>query len=899
MRKFCCHLIALSLLFPVLILTARTDTRPAPEDRGSSGLALSLRRLQTIASLLHTAAHPDDESTELLAYMARGLGARAAYLSLNRGEGGQNGIGPELGESLGVVRTEELLAARKLDGAEQFFTRAFDFGFTRSPEETLTKWNKEEVLGDMVRVIRTLRPMVVAGGFSGTQRDGHGQHQVAGLLTPEAITAAADPSRFPEQIQQGLLPWQVLKTYNRISLQNSPSASVAFDSGHFDPVLGRSYMELASEGRSRHRSQDFGMIQMRGSMTRSYVRLESKVSAPEKESSFFEGIDTSMTGIAKFAGADEQQLLPALTSLKEMAAQALREYRAEEPLTIAPKLAEGLRAVRMLRKQLDGLKAEARYNVDFLLQRKENDFADALMRSHGVIVDALSAAEIAAPGESIEVTANLYLRNLTKLPAEAPARISLVSINDWKIEELSIEPEKPAAPSPFFRGRETTTASAKFRVTIPDNEPPSQPYWLAKRRTHEQFDWDKSMPVTLPFAPPRLTARVELRLNGETVTRWQPVEHRYSDKTFGEIRRELKIAPVLTLTMRPSLLVIPQDSRNRTRDISIEITSNALRPVNGSVKLVAPQGWRVESDGKLLAFTRQGERAARFFRVTAPAGISGTFNFKAVAEANGKEFSTGYTTVAYPHTETHFLYHPAETKAELFDVRIAPGLNIGYVIGSGDDVPDALRQLGANVRIISEAELASGNLSVYDTIVLGIRVYEMRDDVAASNKRLLDYVQNGGTLIVQYNKGEFSAGNFAPYPLKMSGNLRVTDETAPVTVLAPEHALFNFPNKISEADWKGWVQERGLYFMSEWDQQFTPLLSAPDDAGKPLRGGQLIAQYGKGHYIFTGYAWFRQLPAGVPGAYRMFANLVSLPKYKPGVTGSSVSNAGRNATLKK
>lgn len=899
MRKFSCHLLTLTLLLSLMPLTGRTDTRPAPEDRGSSGLALSLRRLQTIASLLHTAAHPDDESTELLAYMARGLGARAAYLSLNRGEGGQNGIGPELGESLGVVRTEELLAARKLDGAEQYFTRAFDFGFTRSPEETLIKWNKEEVLSDMVRVIRTLRPLVIVAGFSGTTRDGHGQHQVAGLLTPEAMKAAADPNRFPEQIRQGLRPWQTLKLYNRIAVQNGPGAGVVFDSGQFDPVLGRSYMELASEGRSRHRSQDFGMIQMRGPMNRSYVRLESKVTASDKEASFFEGIDISITGIAKFAGAAEQKLLPALTRIREIAAQALSEYRAEAPLKIAPRLAEGLREVRALRQQLSEMEPEGRHNTDVLLMRKERDFADALIRSHGAIVDALSAAEIVSPGEAVEVTTNLYLRNLSKPPADFSAQIRLDSPADWKIEELQIEPEKPATPSPFFRGRETTTASAKFRVNIPDNESPSQPYWLAKPRTKEQFEWDDLMPVNQPFAPPRLAARVELMLNGEKVIHTQPVEYRYADKTFGEIRRELKIAPALTLTMRPSLLVIPQESRQRTREISVEITSNALRAVNGSVKLVVPQGWRVESDPKPLAFTRQGERAARFFRVTAPSGISGTFNLRAVAETNGKEFSTGYTTVSYPHIETHFLYRPSEIKAELFDVRVAPGLNAGYVMGSGDDGPDALRQLGVNVRIISETELASGNLSVYDTIVLGIRVYEMRDDVAANNKRLLDYVHNGGTLIVQYNKGEFSAGNFAPYPLKMSGNPRVTDETAPVTILVPEHPLFNFPNKITDADWKGWVQERGLYFMSEWDKQFTPLLSAPDDTGKMLQGGQLIAAYGKGHYIFTGYAWFRQLPAGVPGAYRMFANLVSLSKHKAGALNQGTGHSGRSGVGKK
>ncbi len=881
MKKLFAHLFALILLLSSLTMTAVPDTRPAPEDRGASGLALSLRRLQTIGSILHTAAHPDDESTDLLAYYARVQGARVAYLALNRGEGGQNGIGPELGEHLGVLRTEELLACRKLDGAEQFFSRAFDFGFTRSAEETLKKWNREEVLGDLVRVIRTFRPLVLANGFSGTPRDGHGQHQVAGMLAPEAVKAAADPNRYPEQINEGLRPWQALKFYQRVFNQGGGSVAT-FDVGQFDPVLGRAPSELASEGRSKHRSQDFGAIQQRGSSVRSWLRQESKVPAPDKETSLFDGLDVSLTGIAKFAGSGAERLMPSLTKIKEIAAQALTEYLVYAPERIAPKLAEGLREVRALRGQLSEFDAEARANVDALLARKEAEFADALTKAHGVIVDALSNAEIAAPGESIEVTTNVYVGTMPAgKAAPQAAQINLAAPSNWRSEPLAVvETEQNPSPSPFFRGRERSTATSKFKVTIPADEPSSQPYWLARQRTKDQFDWDQTMPVTLPFAPPRLTAKVELMLSGERVTITQPVEYRFADKTFGEIRREFKVAPALTVTMHPTLLVIPQDSKNRTREIAVEVTNNALRAPGGSVKLAVPPGWRVEGGDQPLAFTRQNERTARVFRVTPPAGATGNFQLQAVAEAGEKQYTNGYTTIAYPHIETHFVYRPAEVKTELFEVKVAPGLNVGYVMGSGDEVPEALRQLGVNVKLINEAELASGNLSVYDTIILGIRVYEVNEHVIANNKRLLDYVSNGGTLIVQYNKQEFGAGNFAPYPVKMAGSLRVTDEEAAVKILVPDHPVFNYPNRITDQDWKGWVQERGLYFLSEWDAKYTPLLSAPEDTGKELKGGQLIAQYGKGNYIFTGYAWFRQLPAGVPGAYRLFANMISLPKHK-------------------
>jgi LmbE family N-acetylglucosaminyl deacetylase len=883
-------LLIFSLCLQTTALQPFADTRPAPEERGASGLALLLRRLQTIASVLHTAAHPDDESTEMLAYLSRKEGARTAYLSLNRGEGGQNGIGPELGDNLGVIRTEELLAARKLDGAEQYFTRAFDFGFTRSVEETLQKWNKEEVLGDMVRVIRKMRPLVVVNGFSGTARDGHGQHQVAGLLTPEAVKAAADPNRFPAQItQEGLQPWQVLKVYGRVFGNVERGARAEFDVGTYDPVLGRSYNELASDGRSRHRSQDFGMIQSRGPQMRSFPRLSSLVAVPEKEITLFTGVDTTITGIAKFAGAHGASLLPALTKIEDLAAKAKADFRFEQPVVIAPHLAAGLHEVRALRASLGDLDTTSKANVDGMLARKEQEFNDALVKAHGIVVDALSSTEIVTPGENVEIAAHIFIGAPTTENGTFAPEVKLETPANWQIEAVKPEPMLPVTGMPFLRGRETPDYVARFRATVPDNEPPTQPYWLATARTKEQFDWDNDMPLNLPFAPAIAQAQVELTLNGERVVINQPVEFRFADKTFGEIRRELKVAPALTLNVSPSLLVIPTVASHRTREISVEITHNAQRKTEGTVKLIAPPGWKVEADQRSFIFTQQGERTARSFKVTPPLGANGNFELKAVALSNNKSYDKGYRVISYPHIENHFVYRLATTKIEVFDVAVAKNLKVGYVMGSGDDGPDALAQMGVNVTLLSPAELAAGDLSIYDTIVLGIRVYEVNETVIANNKRLLDYVANGGTLIVQYNKQEFVNGNFAPYPVKMTRGDRVTDETAPITILESNHPLFNFPNKITAADWQGWVQERGLYFLNDWDQRYTPLLAAPDETGNLLKGGQLIAEYGKGTYIFTGYAWFRQFPAGVPGAYRLFANMVSYAKVK---TAPSVPTKG-------
>lgn len=862
--------LGLILQFSLPLISA--DTRPSPEERGASGLALTLRRLQTIGSVLHTAAHPDDESTDMLAFMSRAMGARTAYLSLNRGEGGQNGIGPELGEALGVIRTEELLAARKLDGGEQYFTRAMDFGFTRSMEETLQKWNREEILGDMVHVIRSMRPLVVVNGWSGTTQDGHGQHQTAGALLPEAIKAAADPARFPEQIKEGLQPWQVLKVYARRFGGGGAGPRAEFDVGVYDPVLGRSYNELASDGRSRHRSQDMGMIQMKGARVSSFPRLSSLVEAPDRETSLFAGIDVTLTGVAKFAGAGGERLLPALNKIKDAAAKALAEFKIEQPELIAPHLATGLREVRALRATLGNLDAVSKANVDSLLGTKEQQFNDALAKAHGVVIDALSNTEIVTAGEAVDVAANVYFRASA---GNAAPSAKLLAPATWQVAPLGSEPEQQGGGG--FRGRETPNFIARFRAIVPEGEASTQPYWLAKPRTKDQFDWDDSMPQTLPFAPAVAQARIELTLSGQQVVLTQPVEYRFSDKTFGEIRRELKVAPAITLTVNPQLLVIPSESPNRTREISVEITDNARRTINGVVKLMAPQGWKVEAAARPLNFTKQGEKTARTFKVTPPAGANGAFDLQAVAEEGGKTYDNGYTAISYPHIETHFIYRAAKTKVEVFDAKVAANLKVGYVMGSGDDGAQALQQLGVNVHLINSAELASADLSGYDTIVLGIRVYEVNEDVIANNKRLLEYVSNGGTLIVQYNKQEFASGNFAPYPVKMRGE-RVTDENAPVTVLVPDHPLFNFPNKIGADDWKNWVQERGLYFLSEWDSHYTPLLSAPDETGKVLNGGELIAQYGKGNYIFTGYAWFRQFPVGTPGAYRMFANMVSYAK---------------------
>lgn len=849
---------------------------PPPEDRGAAGLGQALKRLGTIASALHTGAHPDDEDSGLLAYLARGRQARTAYLSLTRGDGGQNLIGPELYETLGVIRTEELLAARRIDGAQQFFSRAFDFGFSKSPQEALSKWDREAVLSDMVRVIRTFRPLVILSAWTGTPSDGHGHHQASGILTPEAYRAAADPSRFPEQIKEGLRPWQARKLYIRVPSREElpggekpPPATLTINKGQFDALLGRSYYEIAMQGRSQHRSQDQGALERRGPQ---YTRLrlaESAAGQPKEEKDVFEDLDVKLTGIADYAGPASARLRQALAGVQEAADEALAKFNPLTPATVTPIIARGLRQLTGLRTELTSLQLseDERYNADFLLKQKVADFSDALARSQGVVVDCLADDEVVTPGQTFSISLQVYADTDTLVPG-----LKLNLPEGWAAEAQKDSDVKTD-------GRHV--AQRDFKVTVPETAEPTEAYWLKNPRKGDMFVPGKGGTGIEPLAPPVITARVEFEIAGVPVVITQPAQYRFADKALGEIRRDLKVAPRLALAVAPPLLVYPQSNRPVTREITVTVTNNQKTGARGAVSLNQIKGWQVAPAEAAFDLKREGEQQSFNFTLTAPAGAADSRHLAAVARAaNGHEYRETFQRIAYPHIESRFIARPAEIDALSFNVKVAPGLHVGYIEGAGDDFANALKRMDVDVRVIDSRELASGDLSKYDVIVTGIRVYEVRPDVIANNARLLEYARQGGTLIVQYNKNEIVEGQFTPYPVKMKRGMpdRVTDETAAVAILDPAHPLFNFPNKITEADFKGWTQERGTYFFSEWDAQYKPLLASHDVNEEDKRGGELIAPVGKGYYIYTGIAWFRQLPVGVPGAYRLIANLVSFPK---------------------
>ena len=1001
--------ILIALCFQIKLAEVRplADTRPT-EDRGAMALGQAIKRLAVIGSVLHTGAHPDDEDSGLLAYLARGRQVPTAYLSLTRGDGGQNVIGPELYEALGVIRTEELLAARRLDGAQQFFTRAFDFGFSKSRSETLSKWDREGVLADMVRVIRIFRPLVIVSAWSGTPNDGHGHHQSAGLLTQEAYRAAADPSRFPEQIREGLRAWQVKKLYLRSSdgaagpREFQPTlATLSLNTGEFDPLLGCSYFELAARGRSQHRSQDQGTIEARGPRYSRLRLIDSKLGAIKNEKDIFEDIDTTLVGIANYSGAAGPKLRERLAGVQAAAVEARAKFNPLAKESVSAVIARGLKELRAISGTLSelGLNESEFFETDFLLKQKEADFVDALLKSDGVVIDCLSDDEIVTPGQTFNITLSAY--------ANASAMLlgfGLVSAPGWTVVK---------------KGEKTSEADGRlvsqsdYAVSVAADIQPTRPYWLNAARKGEMFTIEKRAKGVTgiePVAPSVLMGVANFSIAGELVKTSQDVEYRFADRAVGEIRRDLKITTPVSVNVLPEILIYPKSTIAVERELIVTVTNNQRGGVRGLLALQKPDSWQASPPVSGFDMKREGERAVFKFVVKAPAGTSEAYqSISAVATIGDRPYVEGFEVVAYPHIESRFIYREARAQAEVIDVKIASGLKVGYIEGAGDDTRAALEHIGVDVQTIDSQKLASGDLSAYDVIVAGVRVYEVRPDVIANNARLMEYVNRGGTYIVQYSRGNFETGGFAPYrtgredrqtiqaqrdrqadrereprilylseayvsvalsksatkpkigfigatnhkilesfriagldalPLterELAGDIsqldvivvgsdasknselaqfnsklleysrrklviatysqaqfidgdfpsypkpeprpfRVTDELAKVTILEPNHPRFNFPNKITQGDFDGWVQERGAYFLGDWDSRFKPLMASHDPGEPDLKGGEVIAEYGKGLYVYTAYAWFRQLPKGVPGAYRLLANLVSLPK---------------------
>ena len=909
-RFILCLLLAFSA--PHVAAATAGDIRPVPDGKGTSTLAQAVLRLPVVASLLHTGAHPDDENSALVAYVSRGLHARTAYLSLNRGEGGQNLIGPELYDAIGVIRTEELLTARRFDGAEQFFTRTYDFGFSKSAEETLEYWNHDEMLlSDVVRVIRRFRPDVIVSGFADSPRDGHGHHQASGRITREAFFVAADPERFPEHLRDGLRPWQARKLYiNNTRASFESIDSLVVDVGTYSPVLDRSYRELGLAGRSMHRSQDMGTLQPKGpASTKIKLVARAGMADAEEDAHLFDGLDTTFMRFHAMAGPDAGKirgLAGRLERLNALALEAVDAYRPLDPPTVLDPVLEGLRMIRALRIDLEqgGLPADVLADMLFLLDQKEEDFANAAVLALGLAFEVLTSDDRVVPGNPLGV--HLVLLNRSTRPVRVTS-LALDVPDGWTAapDPVPARPARPARPPGLFGssgppgspgppgapgppgppGPSNPAAdigynesfAENWRVDVPPGAGLTRPYWRRLSLNDPRVVVDDTALIGLPWRPQPVIGRARFLVDGVEIEIRRPAQYRFADRAFGEIRRELQVVPALSVTMDPRVVVAPS-GRDSILRFSVSVVSNVDGVIEGGLSLEAPDGWEVSPGEVPLSFSGRGQ-AATFNYSVVPArdARDGAYDVRAVAKAGGNEYREGYEVIAYPHIEPRHLYRGSASVVQVAPVDLPDDLRVGYIMGTGDQVPLVLEQMGLQVRLLTGQDLATADLDAFDLIIAGIRAYEVREDLIAVNQRLLDYVEAGGVYIVQYNKYAFNLDQYGPYPFQINRpHDRVTREDAPVEILVPDHPVFNRPNRITDADFEGWVQERGLYFQGEWDPRYTPLM-ASQDPGEPSRGGGLLeARFGKGRYIYTGYAWFRQLPAGVPGAVRLFANLIGL-----------------------
>ena len=911
-RFLLCLLLAL-FAPPVAAVTAG-DIRPVPDGKGTSTLAQAVLRLPVVASMLHTGAHPDDENSALVAYVSRGLHARTAYLSLNRGEGGQNLIGPELYDAIGVIRTEELLTARRYDGAEQFFTRTYDFGFSKSAEEALEYWNHDEMLlSDVVRVIRRFRPDVIVSVFADSPRDGHGHHQAAGRITREAFLTAADPERFPEHLRDGLRPWQARKLYiNNTRASFDSIDSLVVDVGTYSPVLDRSYRELGLAGRSMHRSQDMGTLQPKGPAT-TKIKLVARAGMADTgmtdadgDAHLFDGLDTTFMRFLAMAGPNAGKIpgfAGRLERLDALAREAVDAYRPLDPPTVLDPVLEGLRMIRTLRRDLEqgGLPADVLADILFLLDQKEEDFANAAVLALGMAFEVLTSDDRVVPGNLLGV--HLVLLNRSARPVRVTG-LALDVPEGWTAAPDPVParparppgrfgaagppgppgpPGSPGSPGSSRQARQTSdigyneSFAENWRVDVPPDAGLTRPYWHRRSLNDPRVVVEDTALIGLPWRPQPVVGRARFLVDGVEIEVRRPAQYRFADRAFGEIRRELQVVPALSVTMDPQVVVAPSGRESPLR-FSVTVVSNVDGEIEGGLSLEAPDGWAVSPGEVPLSFSGSGQ-AATFSYTVVPVrdARDGAYEVRAVAKAGENEYREGYEVIAYPHIEPRHLYRGSTSVVQVAPVDLPDDLRVGYIMGTGDQVPLVLEQMGLQVRLLTEQDLATADLGAFDLIIAGIRAYEVREDLIAVNQRLLDYVEDGGVYIVQYNKYAFNLDQFGPYPFQINRpHDRVTREDAPVDILVPDHPVFNRPNRITEADFEGWVQERGLYFQGEWDSRYTALMASQDPGEPPRGGGLLEARYGKGRYIYTGYAWFRQLPAGVPGAVRLFANLIGL-----------------------
>jgi LmbE family N-acetylglucosaminyl deacetylase len=805
----------LSLLCLLLIAPGFVKAQAAAQ-LNAAEIRQGLAGLNVTGSVLYIAAHPDDENTRLLTYLSKEKKLRTGYLSLTRGDGGQNLIGTEQGDLLGLIRTQELLAARRTDGAEQFFSRANDFGFSKTSAESFKIWGKEQILSDVVWMIRNFKPDVIITRFPEDARAGHGHHQASAILAREAFAAAADAKRFPEQLKY-VKVWQakriVWNTFNFGGANTTSDDQLKLDVGLFNPLLGKSYGEIAAESRSNHKSQGFGSALQRGSA----IEFFSPVAGETAKKDLFEGLNFKLD---RDKGTEKaQQLLNAIDS----------SYDAAAPAKSIPALLE--------------LKAEVK-NLPF----KHRQLDELILACAGIWLETTAPEAAYAIGDSIPI----LVTAISRVTADFPMKITLQDLSRARLTEL--------LPN------QMTSQTVHLSAGSIGN---TQPYWLKKTHPTGSYIIDSLSHLGLPEAPAPNAGTFRISFGKQFIDIQRPVVYKYTDPVKGERYQPLVITPPVTATMTEKSFLF---SNNTPKKINVQLKAfkDMLKAV---IRPEVPAGWKVSPEKVDVNLPNKGMVQNLEFVVTPAGSVSGG-KLSVWADADGKTYNQALKVLNYDHIPVQTLFPFAEAKLERADLKFS-GMNIAYIAGAGDLIPETLTQIGYHVTWLTEKQVIEGDLSMYDAVITGVRLYNINEQLAAMQPRLMEYVNNGGTMLVQYNvNGSLKVNDIGPYPFRLTRD-RVTDENAAVSFLAPNDPALNFPNKITQKDFEGWIQERGLYFAADIDKHYVPVLGMNDNGEASSNGSLLVAPYGKGKFVYTSLAFFRQLPAGVPGAYRLFVNLIS------------------------
>ncbi|MBU6122415.1 PIG-L family deacetylase [Hymenobacter siberiensis] len=871
------------LLRPIAVLTAFLTLHSSffietkaqtPKSYTSSEILLGLKKLNVLGSVMYIAAHPDDENTRLIAYMANERLLETSYLSATRGDGGQNLIGPELREGLGVIRTQELLAARRLDGGRQFFTRANDFGFSKTSDETFRIWDKEQVLADMVWVIRQRRPDVLITRFPPDARAGHGHHQASAILAAEAFDAAGDPKRFPEQLQY-VQAWQPKRLlWNTGSFFVKPGENMdgylRLDAGGYNPLLGQSYGEIAARSRSNHRSQGFGSAAQRGEA----LEYFQPVKGDKATKDLFEGVDQTWNRV------------PGGAAVGKLIEEVIRKYDASNP-------SASVAGLLKVREQLMALSNKSDKNSSdqtmythldnnprnvFWLKEKIAETNQLLQAASGLAIEATAATNSVATSEGNNVPIKVDFEVVNR--SSAPITLLSIAANHQNETRLpifqAIQPNTLQVNGAAFQKTvlsQNKKVVGNFAITDFSKEQITQPYWLRKSGTIGMYSVQEQLSVGEAQNAPPCEVYFDVQMGTEKLTFTIPVQYKHTDPVLGELYQPLAVVPPVLVNLPPARSYIFADAQPKT----VPVTLRAGRVgVSGSLALALPAGWKCEPATADFALAAKDEELTVNFQVQPLAGAApGRAELRATATVAGQAYTRGIQKIEYPHIPTQFLFPEAVAPLVKLDLK-RRGQNVAYLMGAGDEVPDALRQIGYTVTLLKPEEISAARLKEFDALVVGIRAYNTVEALKTKQPEILKYIEAGGNVVVQYvvDRGTVLP-EIGPYPMTLSRD-RVTVEDAPVTLT--KHPLLAAPNKITEQDFKGWVQEQGLYYPSKWDPKYQTVISSSDPGEAAKESAILVTDYGKGHYIYTGLSLFRELPAGVPGAYRLITNMISYGK---------------------